>query len=163
MGNSFIKQFANAGTDIPMKGPGFSFDQDVLPAVGDAALGAHNAAQWSPDLDNPANKAFVEAFEAEYDRLPSVYASQAYDTALLILSANAKADVADHDAYHAALKAADFPTVRGSFAFGNNQHPIQNFYAREVVKRDDGVITNRIVGTAFENHVDAYAAECPME
>ena len=68
-------------------GPGFSFDQDVLPAVGDAALGAHNAAQWSPDLDNAANKAFVEAFEAEYDRLPSVYASQAYDTALLILSA----------------------------------------------------------------------------
>ena len=76
---------------------------------------------------------------------------------------SAKADVADHDAFHAALKAADFPTVRGSFKFGNNQHPIQNFYAREVVKRDDGVITNRIVGTAFENHVDAYAAECPMQ
>ena len=75
----------------------------------------------------------------------------------------AKADVADHDAFHAALKAADFPSVRGSFKFGNNQHPIQNFYAREVVKRDDGVITNRIVGTAFEDHVDAYAAECPMQ
>ena len=163
MGISFIKQFSNAGTDIPMMGPGFSFDQDVLPAVGDAAIGAHNAAQWSPDLDNPANKAFVEAFEAEYGRLPSVYASQAYDTALLILSANAKADIADHDAYHAALRAAEFDSVRGSFKFGSNQHPIQNFYAREVIKRDDGVITNRIVGTAFENHVDAYAAECPME
>ncbi|MBB5222322.1 branched-chain amino acid transport system substrate-binding protein [Amaricoccus macauensis] len=163
MGISFIKQFSNAGTGLPMMGPGFSFDQDVLPAVGDAALGAHNAAQWSPDLDNPANKAFVEAFEAEYKRLPSVYASQGYDTALLILSAQAKADIADHDAYHAALKAADFPTVRGSFRFGNNQHPIQNFYAREVVKRDDGVVTNKIVGTAFEDHVDAYAAECPMK
>ena len=163
MGISFIKQFSGSDTGLPMMGPGFSFDQDVLPAVGDAALGAHNAAQWSPDLDNPANEAFVEAFEAEYGRLPSVYASQAYDTALLILSANATADIADHDAYHAALKAADFPTVRGSFKFGNNQHPIQNFYAREVVKRDDGVVTNRIVGTAFEDHVDAYAAECPMQ
>jgi branched-chain amino acid transport system substrate-binding protein len=162
MGISFIKQFANAGTDIPMMGPGFSFDQDVLPAVGDAALGAHNAAQWSPDLDNAANKTFVAAFEAEYGRVPSVYASQAYDTALLILSANAAADIADHDAYQAALKAADFDSVRGSFKFGNNQHPIQNFYAREVVKRDDGVVTNRIVGTAFEDHVDAYAAECSM-
>jgi branched-chain amino acid transport system substrate-binding protein len=162
MGISFIKQFSNAGTDLPMMGPGFSFDQDVLPAVGDAALGTHNAAQWSPDLDNAANKAFVEAFEAEYDRLPSVYASQAYDTALLILSANATADIADHDAYQAALKAADFDSVRGSFKFGNNQHPIQNFYAREVVKRDDGVVTNRIVGPAFEHHVDAYAAECPL-
>lgn len=162
MGISFIKQFSGAGTDLPMMGPGFSFDQDVLPAVGDAALGAHNAAQWSPDLDNPANKAFVAAFKAEYNRLPSVYASQGYDTALLILSAQAKADIADHDAYHAALKAADFPTVRGSFRFGNNQHPIQDFYAREVVKLDDGTMTNRIVGTAFANHVDAYAADCPL-
>jgi branched-chain amino acid transport system substrate-binding protein len=163
MGISFIKQFANAGTGLPMIGPGFSFDQDVLGAVGEAALGAHNTAQWSPDLDNEANKAFVEAFRAEYGRLPSVYASQAYDTAQLILSANAAADVADLDAYRAALKAADFPSVRGSFKFGTNQHPIQNFYAREVVKLDDGTITNRIVGTAFENHVDAFAAECPMQ
>lgn len=162
MGISFIKQFTGSDTGLPMIGPGFSFDQDVLGAVGEAALGAYNTAQWSPDLDNAANKSFVEAFTAEYDRLPSVYASQGYDTAQLILSAQAKADVADHDAYHAALKAADFPSVRASFRFGNNQHPIQNFYAREVIKRDDGVITNKVVGTAFENHVDAFAAECPM-
>ena len=81
MGIAFIKQFADSDTGMPMIGPGFSFSQDVLGAVGDAALGAHNTAQWSPDLDNPANKAFVEAFEAEYGRLPSVYASQGYDTA----------------------------------------------------------------------------------
>ncbi len=82
MGISFIKQFVNSDTGLPMIGPGFSFDQDILGAVGEAALGAHNTAQWSPDLDNPANKAFVAAFEAEYGRLPSVYASQGYDTAL---------------------------------------------------------------------------------
>jgi branched-chain amino acid transport system substrate-binding protein len=163
MGISFIKQFTGSDTGLPMMGPGFSFDQDVLGAVGESALGAINTAQWSPDLDNAANKAFVDAFSAEYGRLPSVYASQGYDTAQLILSAQAAADIADHDAYHAALKAADFPSVRGGFKFGNNQHPIQNFYAREVVKGDDGVITNRIVGTAFENHVDAYAAECAMQ
>lgn len=162
MGISFIKQFAGSDTGLPMIGPGFSFDQDVLGAVGEAAIGAHNTAQWSPDLDNEANKAFVAAFEAEYGRLPSVYASQGYDTAQLILSASAAADIADHDAYHAALKAADFPSVRGNFRFGNNQHPIQNFYAREVYKNDAGVITNRVVGTAFEDHVDAFAAECPL-
>ena len=48
---------------------------------------------WSPDLDNEANKDFVEAFKAEYNRLPSIYASQGYDTANLILSALAKASV----------------------------------------------------------------------
>lgn len=163
MGIAFVKQFTGAETGLPLIGPGFSFDQDILGAVGAAALGAHNAAQWSPDLDNPANKAFVEAFAAEYGRLPSVYAAQGYDTALLILSANARAAVADHDAYHAALKAADFPTVRGKFRFGNNQHPIQDFYGREVIAREDGVFTNRITGTVFADHVDAYAADCPLK
>ncbi len=162
MGIAFVKQFAQSETGLPMIGPGFSFSQDILGAVGDAAIGAVNTAQWSPDLDNPANAAFVEAFEAEYGRLPSVYASQAYDTALLILSAAAKADVSDHDAFHDALMAAEFDTVRGDFRFNTNQHPIQDFYAREVYRNDDGVITNRIVGVAFEDHADAYASECPL-
>ena len=118
MGIAFVKQFTGSETGLPLIGPGFSFSQDILGAVGEAAIGAHNTAQWSPDLDNAANKAFVETFEAEYGRLPSVYASQGYDTAQLILSANAKAAVGDHEAFHDALKAADFPSVRGSSRSG---------------------------------------------
>jgi branched-chain amino acid transport system substrate-binding protein len=106
MGIAFMKQYAESGVDIPVIGPGFSFSQDILAAVGDAALGVRNTAQWSPDLDNEANVAFVEAFEAEYGRLPSLYASQGFDTANLILSAMAKADVSDADAFRAALKEA---------------------------------------------------------
>lgn len=162
MGISFLKQYSGSGVTTPLIGPAFSFSQDILPAVGDAALGIRNTASWSPDLDNPANKTFVEAFKAEYDRLPSVYAAQGYDTANLILSAAAKADVGDHDAFHDALMAADFPTVRGKFRFGPNQHPIQDLYLREVVKLDDGTLTNRIVGTAMTDHADAYAADCKM-
>lgn len=162
MGISFLKQYSGSGVTTPLIGPAFSFSQDILPAVGDAALGIRNTASWSPDLDNPANKTFVEAFKAEYDRLPSVYAAQGYDTANLILSAAAKADVADRDAFHEALMAADFPTVRGKFRFGPNQHPIQDLYLREVVKLDDGTLTNRIVGTAMTDHADAYAADCKM-
>ena len=162
MGISFLKQYSGSGVTTPLIGPAFSFSQDILPAVGDAALGIRNTASWSPDLDNPANKTFVDAFKAEYDRLPSVYAAQGYDTANLILSAAAKADVGDHDAFHDALMAADFPTVRGKFKFGPNQHPIQDLYLREVVKLDDGTLTNRIVGTAMTDHADAYAADCKM-
>jgi hypothetical protein len=75
------------------------------------------------DLDNEANKAFVEAFQAEYGRLPSLYASQGFDTANLILSAMAKADVSDKDAFRAALKAADFASVRGKFSLRHQQPP----------------------------------------
>ncbi len=142
-------------------GPSFSFDQDVLPAVGDAALGVKNSASWSPDLDNEASKAFVESFKAEYNRLPSIYAAQSWDTANLILSALSKASAKDKDAFKAALKAADFKSVRGAFSFNTNQHPIQNIYVREVVT-DGDVLTNKIVATAFENHKDAYAEQCGL-
>lgn len=161
MGIAFTKQYAQSGVDIPLMGPGFSFSQDVLGAIGDAAVGVKNSASWSKDLDNAANKKFVESFQAEYGRLPSVYAAQAYDTANLILSALGKASVKDKDAFRAALKEADFDSVRGNFKFNTNQHPIQNIYIREVVKEGD-VITNKIVGTAFTDHADAYASECKM-
>jgi branched-chain amino acid transport system substrate-binding protein len=161
MGIAFTKQYAASGVDIPVMGPAFSFDQGILGAVGDAALGVKNSSQWSKDLDNEANKAFVAAFEKEYGRLPSLYASQGYDAANLILSALEGADVKDTEAFRAALKVAEFDSVRGDFKFGNNNHPIQNIYVREVVKEGD-VLTNKIVGLALEAHQDAYASECNM-
>ena len=161
MGIAFMKQYAQSDVGIPAMGPAFSFSQDILGAVGEAALGVKNSSQWNRDIDNAANKKFVETFQAEYGRLPSLYASQGYDTANLIIAAAAKADVSDADAFRAALKEADFESVRGDFKFGNNNHPIQDIYVREVVKEGD-VITNKIIATAFEDHQDAYAAECKM-
>ena len=161
MGISFLKQYADSGVDLPVVGPAFSFDQGILQAVGPAALGVVNTSQWSKDLDNPANAAFVESFEAEYGRLPSLYASQGFDTANLLISAVEKADVSDKAAFRAALREADFDSTRGDFRFGPNQHPIQTIYAREVIREGD-VFTNRVIGTALEDHADAYAAECEM-
>jgi branched-chain amino acid transport system substrate-binding protein len=161
MGISFLKQYADSGVEIPVIGPAFSFDQGILQAVGDAALGVVNTSQWSKDIGNPTNNAFVESFQAEYGRLPSLYASQGFDTANLLLSALAKAEPSDKPAFQAALEAADFDSTRGAFKFGPNHHPIQTIYAREVVKEGD-VYTNKIIGVALENHSDAYAAECKM-
>jgi len=161
MGISFMRQYEQSGVDLPIISAGFSFDQDVLPAMGGAALGVINTSQWSPDLDNEANMAFVEAFEDAYGRLPSLYASQGFDTANLILSAMDAADISDRDAFREALKAADFDSVRGDFRFADNHHPIQTVYVREVVE-EDGVLTNRIIGTAFEEHQDVHGENCSM-
>lgn len=161
MGISFMRQYEQSGVDLPIVSAGFSFDQDVLPAMGSAALGVINTSQWSPDLENDANAAFVAAFEAAYGRLPSLYASQGFDTANLILSALDSADVSDKDAFRDALRAADFTSVRGSFAFAPNHHPIQTVYVREVVEVE-GVLTNRIIGTAFEEHRDVHGENCQM-
>jgi branched-chain amino acid transport system substrate-binding protein len=161
MGISFLKQYADSGVDLPVIGPAFSFDQGILQAVGDAALGVRNTSQWSKDLDTPANTAFVESFEAEYGRLPSLYASQGYDTANLLISAMEKADVADTDAFRAALEEADFASTRGDFAFNSNHHPVQDIYVREVIREGD-VLTNRIVTVGLEDRGDAYAEQCGM-
>ena len=161
MGISFLKQYADSGVDIPVVGPAFSFDQGILQAVGDAAMGVVNTSQWNKDIDNPTNAAFVESFQAEYGRLPSLYASQGFDTANLLISAVAKASPADAEAFRAALKAADFDSTRGDFAFGSNNHPVQDIYAREVIKEGD-VFTNKIIGVALSDHADVYAADCKM-
>ncbi len=161
MGISFMRQYEQSGVDLPIVSAGFSFDQDVLPAMGSAALGVINTSQWSPDLDNAANEAFVSAFQQAYDRLPSLYASQGFDTANLILSALSSADISDSDAFRDALRAADFASVRGDFSFASNHHPVQTVYVREVVEVD-GVLTNRIIGTAFEEHRDVHGENCNM-
>ncbi|MBL4906847.1 MAG: ABC transporter substrate-binding protein [Sneathiella sp.] len=161
MGISFMKQYAQSGVNIPVTGPAFSFDQGILKAVGPSAVGVKNTSHWAKDLDFPANKPFVTSFEAEYGRLPSLYAVQGFDTANLILSAMSKASVKDMDAFRTALKAADFASPRGKLKFGNNQHLIQTIYVREVIKEGD-IYTNKTEGIALENHQDAYAAQCKM-
>jgi branched-chain amino acid transport system substrate-binding protein len=111
-----------------------------------------------PRVDNEANAGFVAAFRAEYGRIPSTYASQGYDTGLLLIPALDRADPSGPDAF----RAADFASTRGDFRFNTNQHPIQDIHAREVVTGGDGTITNKLVGLALEDHADAYAAECRM-
>ena len=161
MGISFLKQYADSGLEIPVVGPAFSFDQGILQATGAAALGVKNTSSWSKDLDNAANAAFVEAFSAKYDRLPSIYAAQGYDTANLMLSAIDKADVSDDEAFRAALMEADFDSVRGKFSFAPNRHPIQDIYVREVIQEGD-VFTNKIIDTAMTDRANEYVDQCKM-
>ena len=161
MGISFMKQYSGSGVDIPVLGPAFSFDQGILAAVGDAALGVRNTSQWSKDLDNEANRNFVSSFEEAYGRLPSLYASQGFDTANLLISALERADVGDADAFRDALRAAEFVSVRGDFSFDSNHHPIQDIYVREVVREGD-ILTNRVISVGLEDHSNAYTADCSL-
>jgi branched-chain amino acid transport system substrate-binding protein len=167
MGINFIKQFVAAGLskDIPLIVPGFGSDQDIIRPVGEAMLGLFDTAHWAPDFDNAANRKFVAAFEKEYKRIPSVFAAQGYDAALLIDAAvrDVKGKVEDVEAVRKAMKAARFESVRGAFKFNRNQMPIQNYYLRVVAKDGQGRIVNKTIGTIFKDHGDAYVQECDMK
>jgi branched-chain amino acid transport system substrate-binding protein len=167
MGINFIKQFVAAGLsqDVPLIVPGFGSDQDIIRPVGAPMLGLFDTAHWALDLDNAANKKFVAAFEKEFNRLPSVFAAQGYDTALLIDAAvrDTKGKVEDVEAVRRALKAARFDSVRGAFKFNRNQMPIQNYYLRVVAKDAKGRLVNKTIGTVFKDHGDAYVQDCQMK
>jgi branched-chain amino acid transport system substrate-binding protein len=166
LGINFIKQFVGAGLsrDMVLFGPGFSADEDVIKAVGAPMLGMFNSSQWAHDLDNAANKKFVADFQKDYNRLPTLYAAQAYDAARLIDAAvrDSKGQLDNKAAVRKALEAAKFDAVRGAFRFNTNHFPIQDYYLRVVTKDAQGRITNRTLGTVFKNHADAYASACKM-
>jgi branched-chain amino acid transport system substrate-binding protein len=167
MGINFIKQFVGAGMskDIQLIVPLWGSDQDIIRAVGDPMLGLFSVGHWSIDFDNPANKKFVAEFEKEYRRLPTGYAASGYDTAQLIDSAvrRVKGKLDNKDAVRAALRAADFKSVRGEFKFNRNQFPIQNYYLQVVGKGADGRIAHKTLGTVLTQRGDAYVEQCKMK
>jgi branched-chain amino acid transport system substrate-binding protein len=160
---SLVKQFKQAGLadQIPVLSA-FTVDESTLPAQQDAAVGMFGGANWAPDLDNPQNKKFVTGYEAAYNSVPGSYAMQGYDAASLIDSAvkAVKGDLSNKDAVAAALKKADFVSLRGNFKFNVNGFPIQDFYLTKVAKRPDGKFQTEIVQKVFENYGDRYAKEC---
>jgi len=166
LGINFIKQFVGAGLskDMVLFGPGFSADEDVIRAVGEPMLGMFNSAQWAHDLDNPANKRFVADFQKDYGRLPTLYAAQAYDAARLIDATvrELKGKLDNKAAVRKALENAKFDAVRGAFKFNSNHFPVQDYYLRVITKDSQGRITNRLLGTIFKNHADAYVGACKM-
>ena len=163
MGVNLVKQYRQAGLadTVPVLSA-FTVDESTLPAQQDAAVGMFGGANWAPNLDNPQNKKFVAAYEAAYNSVPGTYAFQAYDAAMLIDSAvkAVKGDLSNKDAIAAALKKADFTSLRGSFKFNVNGYPIQDFYLTKVAKRPDGKFQTEIVQKVFENYGDRYAKDC---
>jgi branched-chain amino acid transport system substrate-binding protein len=166
MGVNFVKQFRQAGlADKITFLSAFTVDESTLPAQQDAALGFFGGANWAPNLDTPENKAFVAAYEKEYNAVPGSYAFQAYDASQLIDSAlkQTKGSTADKDALRAALMKADFKSLRGAFKFNTNHYPIQDFYLVKVAKRADGKFETEIAQKVFENYADPHAKDCKMK
>jgi branched-chain amino acid transport system substrate-binding protein len=163
MGVSLVKQYRQAGLAdrIPVLSA-FTVDESTLPAQQDAAVDMFGGANWAPNLDNPQNKKFVASYEAAYNSVPGTYAAQGYDTAMLIDSAvkAVKGDLSNKEAVTAALKKADFTSLRGGFKFNTNGYPIQDFYLTKVAKRADGKFQTEIVQKVFENYGDRYAKDC---
>lgn len=163
MGINFVKQMSQTGLTgkLPLYSV-FTVDGTTLPSLREAAAGTVSGGMYDAALDNPENRKFVAAFEARYKRTPSLYAATGYDAAGLLDIALRKAG-GDPKKLAAAVKAAgsELKSVRGPFAFGKNNMPVQDYYAFETV-RDGGKLVTRLIGTPLKAHVDPYAAQCAL-
>jgi branched-chain amino acid transport system substrate-binding protein len=168
MGIQFMKQYSEAGLrgQFPLYSV-FTLDELSIPAVKHAALGQYETRIWSPDLKNPANERYVGDYKKKFGKLPSFYGAQSYDGIMLIDSAvrAVKGNLADKKGVIAAMKKADFHSVRGKFTYGHNHFPIENFYLLRAVAGatpgSDPVM--EIQKTVFANYKDSYGSACKMK
>jgi branched-chain amino acid transport system substrate-binding protein len=140
-GGTFMKQYAERGLDkagIKLIGPGDVTDDDLLPGMGDAVIGAVTAHLYSADHDSPKNKAYVEAFKKANNFRPNFMSVGGYDGMHLIYEALKKTGgKADGDSLIAAMKGLTWESPRGPISIDPETRDIvQNIYIRKVEKKN---------------------------
>lgn len=134
---------------LKLLGTGALCDQeDVLPAVGDAAAGIVNTFHQSPTA--PSSKAFTEAYAKARGRLPGEASSAGYATGQTIKAAleRVAGDPSDREKFREAVLSRPIETIYGAVRFDpRNNQAILNIYVNEVRKGADGKLINTVVHT----------------
>lgn len=144
---SFVQQYDSFGLkdSIPLFGSGFLTDDTILPSIGAAAEGVQTSLHYTTQLDNPANKKFLQDYRAAYDAAPTVYSVQCYDAAMVLDMAGDKAkSVKGTDMSKAMGALGEIEnSPRGPWSF-DGQNPKQTYYQREV-RQEGGQLVNAVV------------------
>jgi len=156
----FLKDYQAAGLKgkIPLYGSGFLTD-GVLEAVGDAAEGVETTLHYGDGIDTPKNKAFRLAFAKAYKMQPDVYAVGGYDAGLLLVAGMkaVKGDISKKKEIIAAMEKVQIDSPRGKWTMSKGHNPIQDFYLRKVVGKE-----NKVVGVAMKALDYPPSALCKM-
>jgi branched-chain amino acid transport system substrate-binding protein len=148
----FVKDYAAAGLkkSIPLYGTGFLTD-GTLEAQGADAADLITALHYADSLGTPRDNAFRLAYAKTYKLQPDVYAVQGYDAAqMLAVGLTAvKGDASKKAEFAAALSKARIDSPRGPFTVSAAHNPVQDFYLRQVVGKE-----NKVVGIASKALAD---------
>ena len=137
MSLQFPKQLRASGYKKPILGGGTSYDEFVLPSMGDEVIGDVSALQYSAALETPKNKAFVKKYRAKYGKVPSYYSETNYTSAQMIDEVIRKngGKFPGAEEFIKQLAAMKFDTLRGPVAFDDMRNPVQNIYIKKVEKK----------------------------
>jgi branched-chain amino acid transport system substrate-binding protein len=147
----FPRQYQDAGLKarLPVIGGGTTFDEFVLPSLGDEAIGATTPLMYSAAIDTPVNQRFVKEYRSKYGKVPSYYSETCYTAARWINEAvkGVGGNVEDKDKLLAALKKVEIADApRGPIKLDTYGNPIQNIYIRKV-ERKDKELWNTVIHT----------------
>jgi len=145
---AYVQQMREFGItpDIRIVGPGF-LTAGVLDQMGENAVGIVQGAEYTPALDNPENTAFQETYGSQVGGVAGVYVAEGYlgaEVAARAIEA-VGGDLSDAQRFLDALGAVAFDSIAGPFRFGQDGQSIRNVYITEVVRADDGTVSQQIV------------------
>ncbi len=144
---AFVKEFSATfkGT-LPLFGPAYLTEGALLKAQGEAAKGVWTASNYSPDLDNAANRTFVAEYQKQFQASPTAYAMSSYDAAAVISKALPLVDgELSGETLNAAIgRVGQISSPRGDWQFNQNRSPQQRWYLRQV-RKDGSVLANSVV------------------
>ena len=137
MSLQFPKQLKAAGNKKPVIGGGTSYDEFVLPAMGDEVVGHISALQYSAAIDTPKNAAFVKSYRAKFGKVPSYYSETNYTTAQMIdaVMTTNKGKYPGNEAFIKQLNAIKIDSIRGPVSIDDMRNPVQNIYIKKVEKK----------------------------
>ncbi|HMG78779.1 MAG TPA: ABC transporter substrate-binding protein [Xanthobacteraceae bacterium] len=132
----FPKQLRASGWTKPIIGGGTSYDESVLPFMGDEVIGDVSALQYSAGLQTPRNEAFVKAYRAKYGKVPSYFSESNYTTAMMIdmVMKQTKGAWPGPEAFIAKMLALKVDAPRGPVSFDDMRNPVQDIYIKKVEK-----------------------------
>jgi branched-chain amino acid transport system substrate-binding protein len=136
MALQFPKQLRQSGFKKPILGGGTSYDEFILPFMGDFAIGDVSALQYSAAIETPKNEAFVKAYRAKYGKVPSYYSEANYTTAQIIDEAMKKAGgkYPGPEKFIEIMGGLKIDAVRGPVHF-EDRNPVENIYIKKVEKK----------------------------
>jgi len=137
MALQFPRQVQAAGVKTPLIGGGTSYDEFVLPSMGDEVLGHVSSLQYSAAIDTPRNAEFVKAYRAKYGKVPSYYSESNYTTAQMIheVMKRTRGKWPGPQQFIKLMQGLKLEAVRGPVHFDDMRNPVQNIYIKKVEKK----------------------------
>jgi len=137
MALQFPKQLRSAGIKKPIVASGVSYDEFVLPFMGDEVIGDVSALHYSAAIDTPENQAFVKAYRAKYGKMPGYYSENNYSTAMWLDEAikQAGGKYPGPEAFIKIMQSIKLKAPRGPVELDDMRNPVENVYIKKVEKK----------------------------